>query len=488
LLFNSYTFIFAFLPLCLVSFYIVKHFFGLKGSLICLIVFSLIFYSYWSINYLFLLLASVSANYLMSSKLSERDLNPLIKRYLFIFGIAFNIFLLGIFKYYDFFIVNINLFTGTELMIRNIVLPLAISFYTLQQITFLVDSGQGSQKKSTFIDYVIFVLFFPQLIAGPIVRYGVLKKQYLKDSFIKVDINNINLGISIFSIGLFKKVFLADYFAQIASWGFSDSIELSVIQAWLVSLSYVLQLYFDFSGYSDMAIGLGIMFGFTLPINFNSPLKSSNIIDFWNKWHMTLTSFIGAYLFTPMLRASKTPTFIKSLIFTIISMTIAGLWHGPSWLFVIFGLWHGLGLAINQLYRKFNFKMNYFLGWFLTINFWTIGCVFFRSEDTQTAFNILSSMYYGQLIIPSTIVNNLSHIGLGEYYRGGSIFEGMPVDPINYILMFIGGIVIIALPYNTNFITLNFKFSRLRAILFGAVFSIAILSLGGYSEFIYFNF
>jgi alginate O-acetyltransferase complex protein AlgI len=302
------------------------------------------------------------------------------------------------FKYMDFFIENANLVFGTDIGLLHLALPLAISFFTLQQIAFLVDSYEGLVKEKDFLDYAIFVTFFPQLIAGPIVHHKEMMPQFSSIRNKVKNYRNIALGLFIFSIGLFKKVVIADTFAIWATSGFDNSVSLNFFEAWATSLSYTFQLYFDFSGYTDMAIGAALLFNIKLPQNFNSPYKATGMIDFWKRWHITLTNFITTYIYTPIIKSFNKLTFHKAMFATVITFLIAGLWHGASWMFVIFGGLHGVGLVINHYWKKYwkkklKIDINKYLAWFITFNYVNITFVFFRAKEWDDAVKVLGSMF-----------------------------------------------------------------------------------------------
>jgi len=281
MLFNSYEFIFAFLPVSFFIYFYLLHKRLVTGAKGFLVFASLFFYSWWNIVYLPLILASMLFNYIIGSSLTKNEEHKKInKRTLLIFGIISNIALLGYFKYTDFFISNINIVSGSDFELLHLALPLAISFFTFQQIAYLVDSYRGETKEYDFLNYALFVTFFPQLIAGPIVHHKEMMPQFASKWNLVKNYKNIALGIFIFSIGLFKKVVIADTFAVWATNGFDKAEVLNLIEAWATSLSYTFQLYFDFSGYTDMAIGAALLFNIKLPINFNSPYKATDIQDF----------------------------------------------------------------------------------------------------------------------------------------------------------------------------------------------------------------
>jgi len=475
MLFNSYELIFVFLPISFFVYFYLNHKRLIIASKAWLIFISLFFYSWWNISYLPLLLLSILFNYTIASTMLEYDESKkkyFSKKILLQSGLVFNIGLLVCFKYMDFFIENINNAFGADISLFHLVLPLAISFFTLQQIAFLVDSYEGLVKEKNFLDYTIFVTFFPQLIAGPIIHHKEMMPQFASVRNKVKNYKNIVLGLFIFSIGLFKKVVIADTFAIWAAAGFDTATTLTLFEAWTTSLSYTFQIYFDFSGYTDMAIGSALLFNIKLPQNFNSPYKATSIIDFWQRWHMTLTNFISTYLYTPMLYSFKRITFNKAMIVTFIAFVIVGLWHGASWMFILFGALHGIATIINHSFRKRKIKMNKFLAWFITFNFINISLVFFRAKGWDDAIKVLTGM-----------VKFNQDVNLQVNYS---------------ILVFVLlSTVIVFFIKNTNQLLHQehlFKDSttmiHLRIIYFAILFLISILymSISEYTEFIYFNF
>lgn len=296
MLFSTYSFIFLFLPWTLIAYFLLGNG-GYHGAQqIFLVLMSLVFYAYFNLGYAYIIISSILVNYLIA-KFMQRSKNYGLL--FFTFGIIFNVGLLGYYKYTDFFITNFNIFTGTDIPLKHILLPLGISFFTFQQFSFLLSIYQGDEKIEGFIDYSLFVTFFPQLIAGPIVLYGEMMPQFKDRDKYVVDYPNIASGIYIFTLGLFKKLVLADTLAVFVDNGFAMP-QLGFAAAWVTALSYTFQIYFDFSGYCDMAIGLGKMFNIDLPINFNSPYKSKSISEFWKRWHMTLGRALAHYIYIPL--------------------------------------------------------------------------------------------------------------------------------------------------------------------------------------------
>ena len=395
MLFNSFEFIFIFLPVSFFVYFYLNHKRLTIASRAWLVFSSLFFYGWWNIAYLPLILVSILFNYTITNTMAEYDENKknyFSKRSLLKIALVFNIGFLGYFKYMDFFIENINMVFDSDIGLLYLALPLAISFFTLQQIAFVVDSYEGLVKEKSFLDYTVFVTFFPQLIAGPIVHHKEMMPQFANIRNKVKRYKNISLGLLIFSIGLFKKVVIADTFAIWASYGFDTATTLNVFEAWATSLSYAFQLYFDFSGYTDMAIGAALLFNIKIPINFNSPYKALSIIDFWQRWHISLSNFIGTYVYTPIIRSFNKLNFHKAMFATILTFIIVGLWHGASWMFVIFGTLHGIALTINHYWKRTKFKINNVIAWFITFNFVNLTMVIFRAKEWDDVEKVLSGM------------------------------------------------------------------------------------------------
>ena len=490
MLFNSYEFIFVFLPISLFVYFYLNHKRLTAASKSWLVFASLFFYSWWNIAYLPLILTSVLFNYAIASAIVEYD--KLKKKYfskksLLQIGLVFNIGLLVYFKYADFFISNTNSLVNTDIGLLHLVLPLAISFFTLQQIAFLVDSYEGLVKEKSFLDYTIFVTFFPQLIAGPIVHHKEMMPQFVSMKNKVKNYKNITVGLFIFSIGLFKKVIIADTFAIWATAGFDTATTLNLLEAWIVSLSYTFQLYFDFSGYTDMAIGAALLFNIKLPINFNSPYKATGIIDFWQRWHITLSRFITIYIYTPLVKSFNKLTFHKAMIATIVTFLIAGLWHGASWMFVIFGGLHGLALVINNYWKKTKIKMNIILAWFITFNFVNIAFVFFRANEWDDATKVLRSMFsLDNIILPSILESVLPFLNkFGVEF--GWLTQNIQGKSFTFAWLIAGFILVLFFENSTKKLN-NFKPNIVSSFIFVAVFTISFYKLSGYSEFLYFRF
>ncbi len=303
-------------------------------------------------------------------------------------GILFDLGLLGYFKYTAFAVETINSLLQTGFAVPQIVLPLGISFFTFTQIACLVDSYRGEVKGYSKSGYFLFVTIFPHLIAGPILYHKDMIPQFMDEKNYRINYENMNRGIAWFTLGLAKKVLIADHLSKYVAEAFSHADHLSMVDAWFASFAYTLQLYFDFSGYSEMAIGLGLMLNFRLPLNFNSPYKSTSIIEFWRRWHMTLSAFLKDYLYIP-LGGNRTGHHLRNIMIT---MLLAGLWHGAGWTFIFWGGLHGLYICINHVWRKAGWSLPKPTGWLVTFMAVNIAWVFFRADDFGTAFAVIQAM------------------------------------------------------------------------------------------------
>ncbi len=401
MLFNSYIFLFVFLPVTLVGFYLIGGRGHHRVAISWLVAASLFFYGWWNPAYLGLILASMLFNYAMGVALGGRD--PGKARGLLWFGVAANLGLIGYFKYANFFVDNINWSLGSSFHLETVILPLAISFFTFQQIAYLVDAYKGETREYNFLHYCLFVTFFPQLIAGPIIHHKEMLPQFARDIVYKLNSTHLAVGITIFIFGLFKKVVIADGLGVYATPVFTaaeNGVALSFFEAWGGVLAYTLQLYFDFSGYSDMAIGLARMFGIRLPLNFYSPYKARSIIEFWSRWHITLSRFLREYLYIPL--GGNRKGRMRRYINLMLTMVIGGLWHGAGWTFVVWGALHGFYLIVNHAWLSLRRMLGHDLkktsmpgraaAWALTLIAVMVGWAFFRAESFGGALNIVSAM------------------------------------------------------------------------------------------------
>ncbi|MBL4706829.1 MAG: MBOAT family protein [Flavobacteriales bacterium] len=486
MLFNSLEFIFAFLPITFLIYFFLLHKRLIVGAKAFLVFASLFFYSWWNIVYLPIILTSMLFNYTIGNSLNNKLFNINVnKQTLLTFGIIANISLLGYFKYADFFLLNVNLLSGTNLELLHLALPLAISFFTFQQIAYLVDSYRQETTEYDFLNYALFVTFFPQLIAGPIVHHKEMMPQFASRWNLVKNYRNIAVGLFIFSIGLFKKVVIADSFAVWATNGFDKAEVLNIVEAWVTSLSYTFQLYFDFSGYTDMAIGIALLFNITLPQNFNSPYKAKNIQDFWRRWHITLSRFLRDYIYIP-LGGNKVAEY-RILSNLMITFIIGGLWHGAGWTFVFWGFLHGSALVIHRIWKTLGFTMNSILAWFITFNFINIAWIFFRAKEWGDAVKVLSGMLgLTGILLPEKYASKLSF--LTNYgFEFGHVLGEINAQSKTIIYILLTFILLLRFQnsiYYQKVFKVNYKYFFLLSFLF---FS-ALSTMSTVSEFLYFNF
>ncbi len=385
MLFHSSQYLIYFLPIVFFLYYFKFNNFQFPKVLLLSLA-SIVFYSAWNIFFLPLILLIIFSNYFFYKILIK-------KKNFLAYLISFNVLILIIFKYTDFLILNINLILNTNLEFLELPFPLALSFVTFQVIAFLIDSHDENIRKIEFKKFFLFVIFFPQLIAGPIVRYNHIVPQYTDENNNKINFNNISIGLILILIGFLKKILIADNLGHFVDIGYENPTTLSVIESWLISISFTFQIYFDFTGYVDMATGSAMLFNIKLPQNFDSPFKANSLINFWQRWHMTLTNFLTSYIFNPSVKALKEVTFLKMMLIIIMVFIICGFWHGPSWMYGFFGLLHGLGLVVNHIFNKlFSFKLPKLLSWFLTFTYVNLTFIFFRTQNFDDSILVISKM------------------------------------------------------------------------------------------------
>ncbi len=486
MLFNSYPFIFAFLPLTFFIYFYLNSKRLTELSKGFLVFSSLFFYSWWNIAYLPLILCSMLFNYIIGVSLSKKQEHKKVsKKTLLLIGISINLLSLGYFKYSDFFISNINAMTTLHVELLHLALPLAISFFTFQQIAYIVDSYRGETKEYDFLNYALFVTFFPQLIAGPIVHHKEMMPQFANIRNKTKNYKNIATGLFIFSIGLFKKVVIADTFAIWANAGFDHSNVLSFFEAWATSLSYTFELYFDFSGYTDMAIGAALLFNIKLPINFNSPYKATDIQDFWRRWHITLSRFLRDYIYIPLggNRKGKFRTYYNLMV----TFILGGLWHGAGWTFVFWGSLHGVALVIHRLWKSFGFTMHRYLAWFITFNFVNIAWVFFRAKEWSEAKKVLWGMVGGNgVMVSDKTLYKLSF--LRDFIASNPQNFGRLQFGTSAFVWSIVGIFVVARLQNSTDMASRFSPSYKNLLFISAIIIYTMFDMNKISEFLYFNF
>lgn len=524
MLFNSYIFIFVFLPITLLGFHLIGSQGRHRVAMAWLVAASLFFYGWWNPAYLGLIMGSMLFNYAVGVALSSRagKVPSPPNKAILLAGIAANIGLLAYYKYTNFFVDNLNSLAGTNFILETIILPLGISFFTFTQIAYLVDAHRGLAHEYSFLHYSLFVTFFPHLIAGPILHHKEMMPQFARSDIYRLKAEHLAVGLTIFALGLFKKVVLADGVAVYATPVFAAAqagTTLTFFEAWGGALAYTLQLYFDFSGYSDMAIGLARMFGIRFPLNFNSPYKATSIIDFWRRWHITLSRFLRDYLYIPLGGSRKGEA--RRLTNLMITMLLGGLWHGAGWTFVLWGGLHGFYLVINHAWRHWrtsrghtqSTRVGRFFAWILTMLAVVVAWVPFRAEGMAAAENMLGAMFgLNGISLPSSLDGRLG--ALQSWLESfGVVFAGMFSNGLaNWhsgtywiiALLLISTIFPnsqqIMLRYQPAFETYKGEIQRLKygwlewrptpfwAIAGGFCFYLAFIHLTRISEFLYFQF
>jgi len=496
MLFNSTIFLFGFLPVTLLLFFVLGRL-SIPAARIWLAAASLFFYAWWNPPYLILLGISIVFNFGAGYVLQNYDQlgQPLSRKFVLGLGLAFNISFLGYFKYYGFFVENLDALTGADLVVTHIALPLAISFFTFQKIAYLVDSYLDKVKENNFINYVLFAAFFPQLIAGPIVHYSEIFPQFKKPETYRFHWENFTNGLTLFLLGLAKKVVLADEFARYSDVVFNgaqDGAAISLVPAWAGALSYTLQLYFDFSGYSDMAIGLAKMFNIDLPLNFWSPYKAGSIIEFWRRWHMTLSRFLRDYVYVPL--GGNRLGEIKRYRNLIVTMLVGGIWHGAGWTFVIWGGLHGTALAANHLWSGlFGTRGKPF--WqrasahVLTLLVVVCGWVIFRAPSMAAASQVFKGMSgRNGALLPEQLLGlfpPLRHlfggVGLVPYLGDFTIMGTLEL----FVMLALGWAIVLMTP---NLYQMS-RTQRLALVVISFAFTFQkILFASSISPFLYFQF
>ncbi len=405
MLFNSQIFVFGFLPLALAGYY------ALAGSRAWrqgwVIAASLGFYGYWDIRFVPLLVGLTLANWLIAQWFGVSG-----RRWIPMAGIVLNLCVLALFKYADFLRGSVFGVAGVDWQPWQLILPLGISFFVFQKISYLMDLRRGDRHIYGFLDFWMFVTFFPQLIAGPLVRHNEIIPQFERDPRGPQMWENLGRGTVLFIIGLAKKIAIADTLAQLADPAFARAGQttLSAAEAWVGGMSFTFQLYFDFSGYSDMALGLALMFGLSLPINFNSPYQAVSVRDLWRRWHITLSRFLRDYLYIPLGGSRRGET--RQVVNVVITMTLGGLWHGANWNCVVWGALQGVGLAVNHVWDKTGIKLPRLVGWALTFFFFFFTLMVFHSPGFGVAGEFLWSL---------TGANGIGHVTLDREHTAALV-------------------------------------------------------------------
>ena len=389
MLFNSYEFLLLFLPGVVAGYFLIARLSSLAANAF-LAAASLFFYAWWRLDFVWILLGSVVVNFVVGHKLSRDAAAGRSRKAVLAAGIAFNLALLGYYKYADFFIANLNVVTGANVGLLRVALPLGISFFTFTQIAYLVDAWKGKATEYSATNYLLFVTFFPHLLAGPIIHHKEMMPQFADEKLKRFDWENFARGLALFTLGLGKKVLVADALAPWANAGFAHAQSLSFIDGWITMLAYVMQLVFDFSGYTDMALGAALMLNIRLPINFNSPYLSVNIQEFWRRWHITLSRFLRDYVYVPL--GGNRGGEARMLLLYVVTFAIGGFWHGAAWTYVIWGTLHGLALVVFHYWRKVGKPFPRPVAIAITFLFVSAALVVFRSSSLGDASAILASI------------------------------------------------------------------------------------------------
>lgn len=518
MLFNSYLFVFIFLPVSLLGYYLSMRKIGNKAAKLWLIVMSLCFYGSFRLEYLLILLVSVGLNYAVcigvqhaGGKASGNG-KPLL-----ILGVAGNLALLGYFKYTNFFIENLNAVSGMRLSSLQLLLPIGISFFTFQQISFLVDVYRGEIRECGWIDYVLYITYFPKLVEGPLVKHEELLPQFEEIGRKQMDGERFVKGVVLFVLGMLKKVILADTFGGAVNYGYSNLEIMHGSDALLLVLFYSLQLYFDFSGYCDMARGISWMFGIELPVNFNSPYKARNIIDFWKRWHITLNRFFTKYVYIPLggNREGKVKMYRNLLLIFLLS----GIWHGAGWNFILWGMMHGVLYVITRMWQERNRQksaanisgraqtdgqlkretsgngtrilssITHGMGVIVTFLYVNVAWVYFRAESVAQGNALLRKIFENDF--PRINRNLAGYFNLDEFWYILKVLRLDQWEYGHYLLMFVITAVALLLVFwgkNAAQVAERIKPKLWNALLFAGLFLWCVLTFSNVSTFLYFNF
>jgi alginate O-acetyltransferase complex protein AlgI len=472
MLFSSFSYLFLFLPVTILVCSMACRVVGPRAAQLVVLFASLAFYGWWLPRNLFYLAASILANWLIARWMLTADMSS--RKRILQTGLALNVLYLCLFKFVDFFLQIVPYFSHWHMRWPGTAFPLGISFFTLSQIMYLVDCYEGLVPAGSFFDHATFVSFFPYVISGPIARAGRMRHQF--GNFGGGEQAALMArGFYLFMLGLTKKVVLADSFARIADPGFASQMKMSPGDALIISVAYTLQIYFDFSGYSDMAMGSAMMLGIEIPRNFDTPLRSLSIIEFWQRWHITLSNFITTYLYTPLLKSFSRATVFTAAISTFIAMSIAGLWHGPAMTFVLFGMLHGAGLIVNQYWRKKKIlKLPAWISWLCTFALVDVAFIVFRSPSVHFALQTVQSMGH---------LSMLSHLPVLQDIR--SSFSTIP-----YVLPWIIGLIVAFRGRSSDQLSREFAPTpgTASAAVAMAVISFVFMNLDTSQNFLYFKF
>ena len=480
--FNTYIYTLAFLPITVLGYFLINKI-NSTFAKIYLVAASALFYIYAGIEGFKWLVISMTINYILASVLKKKK-----NRSILAIGVVLDVALLFYFKYTNFTIASINEFWHTDITVLSLVLPVGISFFTFQQIGYLVDTYRGETSENTILDYLLYVTFFPKILMGPITKQSELIPQFHDESKRKVSLDNLASGIQMFTIGFFKKVIIADTFAKAVTWAWNigDFGQITAMDTFLVMIAYTFQIYFDFSGYSDMAIASATMLNIDLPMNFDSPYKAYSIRDFWKRWHISLTKFLTQYIYIPLGGSKKGK--IRTYLNTMIVFLISGIWHGANWTFILWGVLHGAFSIFDRLTEKFRKNIHPALQWMCTFLVVSVLWFLFRAESiTEWKNAMLHILAFQNTAISDGLINafvlpesnfliRVFHLTtLNDYVRGlwMSLF---------YFMAFV-----LCLGFE-NAYRKKQKNNVITAVFYALLFVFILTCIGSESVFVYFNF
>lgn len=485
MLFNSYFFVFIYLPIVMSAFYVLSFFKKQKLAQVSLLIASLFFYGFWDIRFLPLLSASILFNFCMGNLIFySQDLN--LKRLYLYLGLGIDLAALFYFKYLNFLIDTAGYFLSSEINLAEIILPLGISFFTFTQIAYLVDVYQTKAVPGNFSSYSLFVTVFPHLIAGPILHHKEMMDQFEDEQRYKWSSENCAKGIFLFTMGLTKKILIADNISlYVASIYNATSVEIPFLQAWVGAVAYAVQLYFDFSGYSDMAIGLGLLFNLKLPLNFDSPYKADSIIDFWRRWHISLSSFLRNYLYIPL--GGNRHGEMNKLQNLFLTMLLGGIWHGANWTFVIWGMLHGSFLIVNHLWRKLGLYLPHFISKIITLFCVIVAFAIFRAQNIEVATNIIKGLFgLNGFVLPESYSTSLAFLR-----DWGITFKTLHYSNVrlqDLLIISLAFLSTLLLPNSTQWTDRFLKRPVMGGLVTAAAFVVCVTLLDSVTEFLYYQF
>jgi len=504
MLFNSYIFLLAYLPVTLVVFFLLgkKHY---KASIAFLGIASMVFYGWWSLEYVPILILSILYNFTFGILISRagKRVSFFTPKRLLIAGVSGNILMLSFYKYFGFFLENIGMLFEMNIVPHIISLPLGISFFTFTQISFLADTYKGKAKEYDFSRYLLFVSYFPHLIAGPILHHSEMMPQFAKSINGRFQSKNFSIGVAFFAIGLFKKVVIADNIAPYSNIIFNSAteVDLTIYEAWLGTLAYTCQIYFDFSGYSDMAVGLARMMNIKLPFNFASPYQARNIVEFWRCWHMTLSRFLRDYLYIPL--GGNRRGDMRRYANLMTTMVLGGLWHGAGWGFIVWGALHGLYLSINHLTANIKLPFGAWLWRGVTLFCVAVAWVFFRAPTLESAASMLRPMFFfNGISLPERLaVQPLAALGEIDWIHFEGMFHNGLLDPVAAVTVIALALLMALFAPNSQEIidevgrgrrpwvnSIAWKSPLVGGVILGAAFATGFSLIGGETPFLYFQF